>query len=1013
MRAYLLKPQADKHSLELSEVRPADQAATDLDVRLTLVGAADEDDDDYLVGEGSDADEDEQPESRGLSLSLPGDETLQPRRSFASASKSASEASALQNIEQSLQILVEAIPLTALRSSETTETRTSLPQCVQMSRDLFDISVERAEESVLELLNAHKTALGMNALYKIMTMIECVELFGDLAPPSLEAGCSDAELEERHCAALNHAIAQYGGLVNSGFRRLLNRGPSSASVLSLTSELSAPSQTPSVRGRSNSVATSGGSAGDGAMLVALLRYPAFSAHLHRTITALLLDAIRAHENAGKHKYQYDIAKGEVTHLPAPVIQYLSEELPLRLQSIGAYDTFLDLGATAERTRIEMMRQNADFSALQALNLRQLFDRSASVAGAAGTPASDRQQFSVLSGLSPMAGLNLSSPMAQPGGPTQPAAGIHRHTLNDEISAVCKLSTARAEAMMWALRAAQNAELSAARQASVRRAQQMAVAYSADADRATSADSGTSVLSRASLLLGSAAVTTTASSPLTPSGSAANFLGNNSHSTVKRIAGKDSTPLARVIHTGDTDDQSLPLFPTEFSKRSGALDSSGELVRSSRAGSNAGSESHSIALEGEEVGKVSYSVFRAFHLAHRSVKDMDRGVQWSGEGAAALVGFYSAPSGQDGTVAATEAHMRTAELLAYVMRSECGEARLWASLGCGGVSAGQSDTMGLRATLAVSASVSAVSSPTTGSPRQSAQRHLPRAKTAHSMDVAAREVAELFSLPCTHIETTFSASNNSSITSTSLPFTLRWVPPFTAPRALLQFLVSPLTGDIFSLNSLHAAMATMGVSHKLLGLQHMAPMFCAHLARQSAQCLITEVLVKKLSTFPFQRWLRDSLLTFQDSLTAAEAERTDRGRRSVSQACASPVSPVPGRYTQVRGASPSRTRSHDEQESRSLAEDSEFVETLAAQVRHQQAATGPAGNNMGSSGSSDADLASELPAYNEFIRWADVFACLSCLVSVFIVTNYCLHVATDIFCARPGSMHTSAATWRPC
>jgi hypothetical protein len=63
VRAYLLKPSSvpDTCALELSEIRPADQAETDLDVRLTLVGTevgtedADERDgegEDYLVGEG-------------------------------------------------------------------------------------------------------------------------------------------------------------------------------------------------------------------------------------------------------------------------------------------------------------------------------------------------------------------------------------------------------------------------------------------------------------------------------------------------------------------------------------------------------------------------------------------------------------------------------------------------------------------------------------------------------------------------------------------------------------------------------------------------------------------------------------------------------------------------------------------------------------------------------------------------------------------------------------------------
>jgi hypothetical protein len=38
VRAYLLKPLPAKSSVEISEIQPAELAATDLDVRLTLVG---------------------------------------------------------------------------------------------------------------------------------------------------------------------------------------------------------------------------------------------------------------------------------------------------------------------------------------------------------------------------------------------------------------------------------------------------------------------------------------------------------------------------------------------------------------------------------------------------------------------------------------------------------------------------------------------------------------------------------------------------------------------------------------------------------------------------------------------------------------------------------------------------------------------------------------------------------------------------------------------------------------
>lgn len=55
VRSYLLKPLPDKCSVEVSEIQPAELAATDLDVRLTLVGTDSADvDADYYVGEGDD-----------------------------------------------------------------------------------------------------------------------------------------------------------------------------------------------------------------------------------------------------------------------------------------------------------------------------------------------------------------------------------------------------------------------------------------------------------------------------------------------------------------------------------------------------------------------------------------------------------------------------------------------------------------------------------------------------------------------------------------------------------------------------------------------------------------------------------------------------------------------------------------------------------------------------------------------------------------------------------------------
>jgi hypothetical protein len=198
---------------------------------------------------------------------------------------------------------------------------------------------------------------------------------------------------------------------------------------------------------------------------------------------------------------------------------------------------------------------------------------------------------------------------------------------------------------------------------------------------------------------------------------------------------------------------------------------------------------------------------------------------------------------------------------------------------------------------------------------------------------------------------------------------------------------------------------MGIQHKLLGLKHMAPLFCAHLARQSAEYLLTEVLVKKLSTFPFQRWLRDALLTFQDSLTAAETQRVAEGGRTVSLASvqsadtsrtisggprpaatasaehdARDVSRFMTKLEEAAKERNSREASVDASLNRSAsceepadggADDTDMVFALAAEVRHcAEESTGAAPEHTGHGEVGH----SFLPSYNDFIRYAD--HCLS-------------------------------------
>jgi hypothetical protein len=288
------------------------------------------------------------------------------------ASSSATEANATRNIEQSLQLLVEAIPLAGLRQAWLASTQPGTTAAgsvagagaartplIPTPKDLFDIAVERAEESILELLSAHKSVLGMNALYKCLTMIECVELYGSLTPPAYVHSNDHASAEESMHAVLSYAIALYSHSVASGAIRQmagarLQRGASCASMLSLTSDASAAQSSASAAASTvattarNQVVTSGQS-GDVinmpplSVLLGWLRLPAFSAHLHKTVLTMLLEAIHAHEQGGRHKYQYDVSKGEVTHLPAHILKHLKVELPLRLRCLAAYTTIQELG----------------------------------------------------------------------------------------------------------------------------------------------------------------------------------------------------------------------------------------------------------------------------------------------------------------------------------------------------------------------------------------------------------------------------------------------------------------------------------------------------------------------------------------------------------------------------------------------------------------------------------------------------------------------------------------------
>jgi len=126
---------------------------------------------------------------------------------------------------------------------------------------------------------------------------------------------------------------------------------------------------------------------------------------------------------------------------------------------------------------------------------------------------------------------------------------------------------------------------------------------------------------------------------------------------------------------------------------------------------------------------------------------------------------------------------------------------------------------------------------------------------------AVELLQALTLDGSSVETLrHNTTSKATITSTT------YTPTIQIPHTLLNTLVTPLLGDIFSLSHYTATLNTLGMYGKLTPLMHISPLFVAYLSHQSSVYLLTEVLTKKLSVFPYQRWLRDTLLSFQDTLT---------------------------------------------------------------------------------------------------------------------------------------------------
>jgi len=399
---------------------------------------------------------------------------------------SATEAYAMRNIEQSLQILVECIPMHALythiHTTNTTNTTSTtnitntthttnnttttnynttntnnMPHVYPpLNKDMFEVEVQRAEEAVLEALNAHKAILTPHSLYKCMCMVECVELYGTLHTPA-HANCTNttnittgdgniqtllSSLHTINSTPTTTTPNTTSTNVNALLKKAIQTEHSSVSLQSLASEHS------SSRHIYSDADTSAKKAALLRLVAGLLRYPVFTPHLHKTLLTLLDTAVKANTN----KYKFDIHTGTTAHLTPHIQEYVSVELPVRMQLLTAYTTLCSIGSNGGSSV-------NGASVVNSLNMRTMFDRTVSsiTTGTSTTPYTNNTNPT-----SPYntTATNTTSPHTNTTITTNTASTANTvpHKLIEDIHALCKSNNVRSEAAMWMLRAAQNAEL---------------------------------------------------------------------------------------------------------------------------------------------------------------------------------------------------------------------------------------------------------------------------------------------------------------------------------------------------------------------------------------------------------------------------------------------------------------------------------------------------------------------------------------------------------------------------
>lgn len=161
-------------------------------------------------------------------------------------------------------------------------------------------------------------------------------------------------------------------------------------------------------------------------------------------------------------------------------------------------------------------------------------------------------------------------------------------------------------------------------------------------------------------------------------------------------------------------------------------------------------------------------------------------------------------------------------------------------------------------------------------------------TKRLLDIVATADQTMGEFPFPLSTPTTTPTPTSSSSSLSQEDDLTWITrgltrrTFPSPLCSSLFAYDLLNSIIFPLcrsDGLFISNKYIGITSRYMGLadsgeslQTLAPLYASFLQHQSVTFLVSEVLMKPLSLSPFQRWLRDSLLTFQDSISSLAAHR---------------------------------------------------------------------------------------------------------------------------------------------